>query len=263
MVEEWRDVIGYESFISVSNMGRVYFKPREYTALNSNVVRKAGDIYPHQNDSRGYFRIKISIDSKEYSMSVHRIVLSAFSPIDGYEELEVNHIDGNKKNNMLSNLEWVTHQENMDHAIATGLKYSPKDNYYINREGYKISYVGSGICRGCKLEFNKKKKTQVFCSRDCVSIDSNAHPYKIVCQVCDEEFNSRKKTAKTCSEDCKYKLSRIVSRPTKDELYSNLLDNPFTKVAIMYGVSDNAIRKWCKSYGIPTKSSYYRQISKK
>lgn len=51
----------------------------------------------------------------------HRIKMMAFCPVDNMEKLQVNHIDGNKKNNILENLEWVTAKENINHAWKTGL----------------------------------------------------------------------------------------------------------------------------------------------
>ena len=51
-------------------------------------------------------------DGKTYYGLVHRIVLSTFSPIEEWETLTVNHIDGNPSNNKLENLEWMTQSEN-------------------------------------------------------------------------------------------------------------------------------------------------------
>lgn len=80
------------------------------------------------------------------------------------------------------------------------------------------------------------------------------------CAECDNRFEKLKRVSKYCSVECSNKGDRKVkNRPTSEELYELLKDNPFTKVGEMYGVSDNAVRKWCKSYGIPTKSSYYRK----
>lgn len=53
---------------------------------------------------------------------VHRLVLMAFNPCENMDKLEVNHIDGDKTNNALSNLEWCTSSENQKHAFATGLQ---------------------------------------------------------------------------------------------------------------------------------------------
>ena len=57
-------------------------------------------------------------DGSKKTFRVHRLVLMAFAPIENMQNLEVNHIDGNKKNNSLSNLEWVTSSENKLHAFA-------------------------------------------------------------------------------------------------------------------------------------------------
>lgn len=65
-------------------------------------------------------------DDKKKTYRAHRLVLMAFNPVEKMEQLEVNHIDGNKKNNSLSNLEWVTSSENQQHAYRTGLQKSQK-----------------------------------------------------------------------------------------------------------------------------------------
>ena len=61
------------------------------------------------------------INGKKKTYRAHRLVLMAFKPVDNMENLEVNHIDGNKKNNRLENLEWCTSSENQIHAFKTGL----------------------------------------------------------------------------------------------------------------------------------------------
>lgn len=61
------------------------------------------------------------INGKKKTYRAHRLVLMAFKPADNMENLEVNHIDGNKKNNKLENLEWCTSSENQIHAFKTGL----------------------------------------------------------------------------------------------------------------------------------------------
>ena len=53
---------------------------------------------------------------------IHRLVLSTFKPVDNLEQLEVNHKDGNKENNELSNLEWCDGSANVRHSLQTGLK---------------------------------------------------------------------------------------------------------------------------------------------
>lgn len=53
---------------------------------------------------------------------VHWLVLEAFSPCENSLDLQANHIDGNKENNFLSNLEWCNQSENMQHSLRIGLR---------------------------------------------------------------------------------------------------------------------------------------------
>lgn len=70
---------------------------------------------------RGYERVMLYNHSGKFMKSVHRLVAESF--IDNpYNKKEVNHIDGNTRNNCVDNLEWTTRSENMIHAYNTGLK---------------------------------------------------------------------------------------------------------------------------------------------
>lgn len=76
-----------------------------------------------QYDKNGYVKVQLrSTDNKSHRYSVHRLVLENFKPIQGMEKLQVNHIDGNKLNNNLNNLEWTTCEENINHAIQNSLR---------------------------------------------------------------------------------------------------------------------------------------------
>lgn len=76
-----------------------------------------------QLDKDGYEKVQMmSRDGKRHRYSVHRLVLENFNPVENMENLQVNHIDGNKRNNKLENLEWVTCSENNRHAYQIGLK---------------------------------------------------------------------------------------------------------------------------------------------
>lgn len=101
---EWRDVTGFEGRYQVSSDGRV---------RNSK-----GHILTPTNKSDRYNCVRLySGGRKDYvDMLIHRLVAEAFlERPDG--DYEVNHIDGNRYNNDVSNLEWVTHRENMRHAV--------------------------------------------------------------------------------------------------------------------------------------------------
>lgn len=64
----------------------------------------------------------ISTDGKRHRYSVHRLILENFEPVEGMEKLQVNHIDGDKRNNTLKNLEWTTCKQNIQHAIENDLR---------------------------------------------------------------------------------------------------------------------------------------------
>lgn len=66
------------------------------------------------------------LDGKKRTFRVHRLVMMAFNPVENMDKLEVNHLDGNKKNNKLENLEWCTASENQKHAFKTGLQKARK-----------------------------------------------------------------------------------------------------------------------------------------
>ena len=63
-----------------------------------------------------------------------------------------------------------------------------------------------------------------------------------------------------CSE-CASKAMRYVERPSREKLKEMIRTMPFTQIGIFYGVTDNAIRKWCKSFNLPYKSNHIKQIN--
>lgn len=70
--------------------------------------------------STGYYMVSISQNNRTKPYKVHRLLMQTFTPNpNGYKE--VNHIDGNKLNNDLKNLEWCDHRQNMSHAFKSGL----------------------------------------------------------------------------------------------------------------------------------------------
>lgn len=95
-----------------------------YVRDNGTIYSKASNkILSPQLDKDGYEKVQmISTDEKRHRYSVHRVVLENFMPVEGMEKLQVNHIDRNKRNNNLSNLEWATCKENITHAIENKLR---------------------------------------------------------------------------------------------------------------------------------------------
>ena len=102
-MERYSDIPGYEGKYQVTSWGRIY-------SVNAERF-----LYQEPNE-KGYMRVDLRDGcGRRKHFKVHRLVAKAFIP-NPYKKPQVNHIDGNKRNNSFSNLEWVTDQENKDHC---------------------------------------------------------------------------------------------------------------------------------------------------
>ncbi|MGG0793148.1 NUMOD4 domain-containing protein [Brevibacillus laterosporus] len=120
MGEEWKPILGYEGSYEVSNTGRVRSVDR-YTRTKGKPILKRGVEKTKKEDKDGYYRVWLSRESKKKSFFVHRLVAIAFlSNPESYPV--VNHKDGDKKNNHVTNLEWCSHAHNVKHAFSLGLR---------------------------------------------------------------------------------------------------------------------------------------------
>lgn len=192
--EIWKAIEEYPEYLnlySVSNKGRVMSlkRPSNITTGNSHTptkgFRSARILKPFH--SRRYLCVKLCKDTKEKTVLIHRLVAKAFIPVPERfievgltsNDLEVNHIDGNPANNDVTNLEWCTKQENMDHAkqnhlMPPGKKggahkrahkvamYDLEGNllkifdalsdvaYFFTGERKKVSHI-SQVCQGKRL----------------------------------------------------------------------------------------------------------------
>ena len=119
MNEEWKDIEGYENLYQVSNFGRVKSLPKEKQFGNSFYITKE-KILENQRDKDGYLEVNLYKNKKGKHYKIHRLVAKAFI-LNLENKPEVNHIDGNKENNCVINLEWVSPKENINHAYDTEL----------------------------------------------------------------------------------------------------------------------------------------------
>lgn len=117
--EIWKDVVGYEGLYQVSNFGNVRSVDRTYKHYKKgNTFLKGKN--KSQSNSLGYLIVGLSKNGKPKNIKVHRLVALSF--IENPESKPfVNHIDGVKTNNHVSNLEWATASENSSHAFSIGL----------------------------------------------------------------------------------------------------------------------------------------------
>lgn len=119
-MEEWRDIKGYEGLYQVSNMGNVRSVTHTTVHRDGKVVRYEGKMLTPHNGDRGYKFVNLSKNGIVNLANVHRLVAETFLPKDDGKNV-VNHKDGNKHNNTVENLEWVTYSENSKHAVRNGL----------------------------------------------------------------------------------------------------------------------------------------------
>lgn len=105
MQEIWKPIENTEGLYEVSNLGRV----RSYKKEPCKILKQC-------INSRGYYTV--GVNGKV--CNVHSLVAKTFKPLPYTEGLVINHIDGNKLNNEINNLEWVTQKYNIHHAYARG-----------------------------------------------------------------------------------------------------------------------------------------------
>lgn len=111
MKEVWKDIEGYEGLYQVSSFGRV--KSFDITD-NLGRIRK-GRILKGCKNTNGYLLVNLYKNSIGHSKNIHRLVAEAFIP-NPDNKPQVNHIDEDKTNNVVSNLEWMTVKENSNHG---------------------------------------------------------------------------------------------------------------------------------------------------
>lgn len=116
-------VVGWEGMYQVNEVGDVISIPRVITRRNGTRQKFKGGHLKRFLNSAGYCVVRLSDASngRRLTARVHRLVAEAFLP-NPYDKPEVNHMDGDKSNPKLTNLEWVTSHENRQHAWDTGLR---------------------------------------------------------------------------------------------------------------------------------------------
>lgn len=114
--EVWKPIKDFEGYYEVSNKGRI-------KSLKRNIILNQGNI------TRGYLGVSLAKEGIHYSKRVHKLVAQAFMP-NPANKPSINHINGNKKDNRVENLEWCTPGENMQHAQKCNLLYKGKKKIY-------------------------------------------------------------------------------------------------------------------------------------
>ena len=133
-VEQWKDIPDYEGYYQISNLGRVKSLEKTLIIRGRKCVYKAL-MKKNGIGKRGYWETSIYKNGKGCRTKIHRLIAISF--IDNPKNHpQVNHIDGNRLNNKISNLEWVNNRENSCHRFKssnltskyTGVSYFKRNN---------------------------------------------------------------------------------------------------------------------------------------
>lgn len=116
-METWKPIEFLDNNYEVSNLGRVRSTFKIIKRSSGRQHTRVSKILKPATDNRGYLRVAVSYNNKLITLKVHRVVAEVFI---GKSELTVNHIDGNKQNNRVENLEWMSALDNVMLSFKTG-----------------------------------------------------------------------------------------------------------------------------------------------
>ena len=176
--EEWRDIVGYEGLYQVSNLGRI-------KSLKRVVIRKNGK--PHAVperirvctlDNKGYRLVKLHKYGVKTTCKVHRLVAASFIA-NPHNKEQVDHIDGNKSNNSVTNLRWCTNKENCNYPNIRRAKHY---NVVMKGKHHHLArpIIGISIKDGRLIQYDYiQQSRQDGFNPQLISMCLNKHPYHL------------------------------------------------------------------------------------
>lgn len=160
-METWKDIQGYEGLYQISDLGRVRSLNRKVKRSGKTMTLQ-GVVLKPQKSSNGYLFVALSKGGETKQLLIHRLVANAFMPNGAGE---VNHIDEDKTNNTLSNLEWLSHKANINHGSCIERRTANSDFSGKNNPMY-------GRCRGnsprAKKILQLDMKGSIIAEYDCI-----------------------------------------------------------------------------------------------
>lgn len=166
MIEEWKDISGYEGLYQVSNLGRVKSLPKAQCCPNCKAPVKPLSkevILKGRVNSRGYIQVILSSKSIKKTFNIHRLVGRHFLDIEGIniDEMTIHHKYFDKLNNKADNLEWCYLHENIEYSVDAG-KHHAKTNknkspFFSTKKNHKLKpedvvEIRNLLDRGTKLK---------------------------------------------------------------------------------------------------------------
>lgn len=242
MQEEWKQYNDTNYF--VSNFGKVY------SVLSDKILK--------EDSSSRYQTVTIYHDGKKLTTRVHRMVGEMFLK-KNFDSLEINHIDGNKLNNRVDNLEWVTSLENLQHALDTGLRIPLKgvDHHNAKLDEFKVLEIKR------LLESNKYSQQEI---ADLYGITQGpiSDINKGIAWSHVTNWTPQERATKVLSEDVVLKIKQYLDEKTLTiKQIANLLSiDPNLISKINKGVQYSHITGWNPESRKDVDGRYYKFITK-
>ena len=174
-MEVWKDVVGYEGFYQVSNMGNVRSVDRQVECSNSVRFYK-GKVLSQCKDDKGYLRVLLATAGRHKSCQVHRLVAEAF--IANEENLpEVNHKDERPENNCVDNLEWCSKIYNLEYGTgrSRSVQSHKKPVQQLDLEGNVVAEF-DGVNSAARFIGKPRDATAI--TQCCLGKNRTAYGYK-------------------------------------------------------------------------------------
>jgi hypothetical protein len=150
-LEVWKDIKDYEGIYQVSNLGNVKSLDREVAPNNRVPYWRKGKMCKQSKSNLGYMTVGFTVNNVKVNKYVHRLVAETFIT-NWSNHPQVNHVDCDKTNNRMYNLEWCTNSENHIHATKNGL-----NKLHLHRVAYSGEKNGRSLLTKEKVLEIKQK----------------------------------------------------------------------------------------------------------
>ena len=172
MIEEWKDIQGYEDYYQVSNLGRVKSLERFVKGFPGKIRIQYTRILKQQINKYGYKIVCLSKEGIKHTIIVHQLVLKSFV-LNPKNKRTVNHKNGIKTDNRLNNLEWMTFKENLQDAHIKGFVNNNKKVVMLSLDNNPLLWFDS--IKEASKETNIVKSSISMC---CRKVRKTAGKYK-------------------------------------------------------------------------------------